>query len=1109
MKFNYFILPFSYKRRRLFLFMKLIVALILFSSLQGNAKIFAQSISLKKKNAPLEDILKDIGKQAGYVFWYEPQTVKPFRDTDVSLQNESLETALKKVLENKNLAYSIVGKTIVIKSKQERNAQSVVVDPVSGIVVDINGQPIPGATIRVVGTTRTSSTDDMGSFQLEDLGDGDVISVSHTGYETVEIKLDAQRELRVVLKQRIEAFEEVVVVGYGRQQKSHVTGAVSVLDMAKKKDQPFTNASQALHGVSGLWVNQAGGKPGQDVATIRIRGVGTLNNQNPLVLVDGIEFNMNELNPNDIESITVLKDASAAIYGSRSANGVILVTTKTGQRGRTAVNYSFSHGIQQTTRMPDVVWDPILYMQMRNTAMINEGSPITYSEEQIEEYRNGMKTDPHIYPNINWFDEVLKNGYLQQHNLSFSGGSEKTIYNLSLGFMDQDGVLIDANHANRYSLALNLATDISSKFKVGGSVHANYRKYDENAHGTPYFFNRFMRVLPIFSPYLPDGRYGNAVFATPGRNAVENPLMLLKEGRKDHAVQRILAKAFADYELPFGLRYNINLGIDKLDGYARQFVPFLTTYNPKTEVPYYYNNNPYAFNYDDNVLNMSFFQTLTWDKKIDLHNVSAMVGTSYISEERGTFDARIEGYFDNALTDISAGSINPRNNGVETRDKLGSYFGRLNYNYDEKYLVETTFRYDGSARFAPANRWAFFPSFSAGWRLDRESFFPQFSGLNLLKLRGSWGKLGNQDVPLFSYLPKVSLGSDYNFNGVIVPGAAITGSVDPNISWETTTTTNLGLDAEMWNGKLGLSFELFKRRTTDILRPVNLPAQVGNLSGAQRNIGVVDNKGYELNLSHRNLINDFSYEVSGGITYVKNEIVDLNGETVIDGRRILKEGYPIDAYYLYDAEGIYQNQEQIDYSAVISSNVKPGFLKYRDVNGDDKINGDDRIIVGSSIPKYMYSFNLKFGYKNFSFDTFWQGVQGLNIYPTNNLVYPINNGAGITHEWVTDSWTPERPDARLPILVTPQGASENYQPSTFWLQDASYLRLQNVQLNYSLPKDLISKVGLSNFSFFVNGQNLLTFSNFKQFDPEKEIKDDTLYDYPMLKTFSFGLSATF
>lgn len=969
---------------------------------------------------------------------------------------------------------------------------------------------VPGVSVLIKGTTQGTVTDSDGNFTLS-ADQGAVLQFSYIGFAKKEVIVGAERNLTVYLDPDVGVLDEVVVVGYGEQKRSHLTAAVSTLDMKIKENTPTTNASQALHGVPGLWVNQAGGKPGQDVADIKVRGVGTTNSSNPLVLVNGIEYNMNEINPNDIESITVLKDASAAIYGSRAANGVILVTTKSGKKDHSEINYSFSHGIQTVTLMPDVVWDPIRYMELRNEALTNEGKAITYTQAQIDEYRNGMATDPYTYPNINWFDYILKNGYLQQHNLRFSGGSEKTTYSLSLGYMDQDGVLIEANHANRYSINLTLSTQISDRLKVGGNLIGNYRKYTENAHGTSYFFNRFMRVLPIFTPYLPDGRYGNAVFATPGRNAIENPVMLLKEGSNVHAVQRILAKVFAEYELPFGFHYSVNFGVDKLDGSARQFIPYLTTYNPKTEVPYFYNANPYAYSYNDNNLNYTFFHTISWEKQITAeHNVSAMVGSSFTSFSDSYFSGRIEGYFDNSLTDINAGSLNPQTTGAVTDEKLASYFGRINYGFKDRYLLEGVFRADGSSRFAPGHRWGFFPAVSAAWRMDQESFLQDASWLTSLKLRASWGQLGNldQNAALHRYLNTVSLGQDYTFDNTIVPGAAVTTYNDPSITWETTTTYNVGADFDGWNGLFSASLDVFKKRTTDILRSVPIPDQVGNLGAPQRNIGTVDNTGYELVVAHRRTIKDFRYEISGSVSYVKNEIVDLDGQEVISGVRILKEGYPIDAYYIYKADGIYQSTDEIANGTPLSVNVRPGYLKYWDKTGDGQINGDDRIITGSSIPSYNYSFNLNVGYKNLSLTAFFQGVQGINIYPTLNMIYPFNNGAGVTKEWMTDSWTPENPNARLPLLTTTT-ATENYVSSTFWLRDASYLRLKNVQLKYDFPETLISRLSLKRLSVFANAENLLTFSKFDHFDPEKNIQNNNLYEYPSLKTYSFGLNVTF
>jgi TonB-dependent starch-binding outer membrane protein SusC len=985
---------------------------------------------------------------------------------------------------------------------------------VQGRITGENGEALPGVTVVLKGTAIGSATDADGSYALTVPDGKGVLVFSFIGFKTQEVPINNRTRIDVTLAADAKALEEVVVIGYGTEKKVNLTGAVSTMNMKQKENMPITNASQALHGVGGVWVNQAGGKPGADVGSIRIRGVGTTNNNNPLVLVDGIEYNMNEINPATIENITILKDASAAIYGSRAANGVILVTTKTGKKGKTVVNYGFSHGIQQATFLPDVVWDPILYMQQKNQALRNEGkTAVDYSDAQIEEYRQGMATNPAAYPQRNWFDEMTKNGYLQQHNLRFSGGTDKMTMSLALGYMDQDGIFIANNHANRYSLDFNASMNLTDRLKIGATVKGTYRTFNENALGTENFVNRWMRVLPIFAAYLPDGRYGSTVFATPGQNANGNPHMMLKEGSNTTAIQRILTKVSADYRLPLDINYSLNLGVDKLDGLNRVFVPYMTSYHPTTGVPNFFNATPSATNTSDNNLSLSVYQTLNWEKLLaEKHHVSVMVGNSYSNFGNNNYSAAISGFFDNSLTDINAGSINPSVTGQNTDDVLISYFSRVGYNFKEKYLLDATVRLDGSSRFQAGNRWGFFYGTSAGWRLDQEGFFKGIGGLgfiDLLKLRASYGELGNQAVPLYSYLNTVNLGFDYSFNNTIASGAAITRDVDKNISWETTHTYDAGLDFSAWSGRLGLSLDVFKKRTTDILRPVNIAAQVGGLGGPQKNVGTVDNTGFDISLSHRNTIRGISYEVAGELGYVKNEVVDLRGEKIIGTRRITTEGHPIDAYYIYEAEGIYQTQDEVNASAKISNAVKPGYIKYKDQNNDGKINGDDRIITGSSIPSYTYSFTFNVGYKGLSLNSFFQGIQGVNLYPTANLATPFNNGAGVTREWITDSWTPQNPGARLPLLTTATGATEIFQPSTFFLRDGSYLRLKNLQLKYDLPAALISKVAPGNLSVFVNGENMLTISKFKDFDPEKNITQDNLYEYPTLKTFSFGVNATF
>ncbi|MBF9255451.1 TonB-dependent receptor [Pontibacter sp. 172403-2] len=990
---------------------------------------------------------------------------------------------------------------------------------VKGKVVDENGEPLPGASVRVKDTNQAVTTDADGNFTLSGIADNAVLVVSYLGFITQEVPVDNQTTLQIVMQENTQSLNEVVVVGYGTQKKVNLTGAISTVEMSEKEGQPLTNVSNALHGTPGLFVNLGNSQPGVDRSTIRIRGMGTLNNNNPLVLVDGIEYSMDELNPADIESVSVLKDASAAIYGSRAANGVILVTTKKGN-GKPKVNYSFYTGIQNPTVMPDAIWDPIAYMHLKNQALENIGKVHDYSDAEIAEYEQGMKTDPFTYPASNWFDIALDNGTIQKHDISVSGSTDKYQYRVSLGYLDRKGILIGPNdQEKKYSLGLNASMNVSERLKVGLTLDGYYRHYNE-----PYYnsiWSYLSRTLPILTDTLADGRYGDSWLRTPGRNNWENPRMILETGYSKKTVNRFLTTVFADYQLPFDISYHAKLGADKYDGLLQNFTPQVKHYNPKTEKATNWNSPstaPRSRAIDYNELNLHFYHTLNWDKTFaEKHNVSIMLGGSYDNYDDISFSSGSYGYLDGTLTAISAGSLPYEGyiSGSSNEDVLISYFGRINYDFKGKYLLEGTFRYDGSSRFATGNRWGFFPAVSAGWRIDKEPFFHLTNVFDLLKLRASYGELGNQAVPLYSYENSINLGQDYSFGGVLASGAAATAYSDPNISWETTTAYDLGLDAYLLNNRISFSADVYKKYTTDILRAVNIPDQVGGLGGPNRNIGAMRNTGFELVLGYQNDIGDFSYAVNGNVSYNKNEVVDLNGEILYgfdtNLSTITQAGYPVNSYFIYDAIGIFQSADEVASSPFQSATTTAGDLKYRDVNGDNKITSDDRVIISTStqIPKYTFGFGLDLGYKGFTLNALFQGVTGLKVYPTANLAFPFNNGANATWEWVTDSWTPERPDAPLPQVTPSDVDDDNYVASDFWLQDGSYLRMKNIQLSYALPAKWLSQVKISGASVYLNAQNILTFSKYEGFDPESIVNASTIYHYPMLKTVSAGFNVTF
>lgn len=975
--------------------------------------------------------------------------------------------------------------------------------------------PLAGVSIRASASRGTVSLTD-GSFSLSS-SIGATLHLSMEGYLPKDVKVTHAGLGVILMDPSQRSLDSVVVVGYGTQKKVNLTGAISTVSMEEKQGQPITNVSNALHGVPGLFVNLSNSQPGVDRSTIRIRGIGTLNSNDPLVLVDGIEYSMDELNPEDIASISVLKDASAAIYGSRAANGVILVTTKKGQ-GAAKVNYSYYYGQQKTTFMPDAIWDPIAYMKLKDQAELNEGkTAVDYSDADIAEYQNGMKTDPYTYPANNWFDIALNNGTIQKHDLSVGGSTDKYQYRFSLGYLDRNGVMIGPNnHENKYSIGLNTSVNVTRRLKVGLNLDGYYRNYTQPFYNS--FWQYLTRTLPILTDTLKDGRYGNSWLRTPGRNNWENPRMIAYTGYSKKLVQRFLASTFLDYKLPWDITYHAQFGVDKYDGLLDEFTPQVQTFNPKTLAATNWNSPataPRASETDYNNLAIHFYNTLNWLHTFGgSHHTAVMLGSSYDNFGTSQFAGAMTGYLDATLTALDAGTIRYSTSGNSTTDVLESYFGRLNYDYDGRYLLEATFRYDGSSRFAEGHRWGFFPSVSAGWRIDKEKFFAQNDLFQLLKIRASVGQMGNQAVPLYSYENAIVLGQNYAFGGVLQSGAAATTYSDPNISWETTTTYNVGVDAELLKS-LSVTVDAYKKRTTGILRTVNIPSQVGGLAGPQENIGTMDNTGVELSVKYKNRIGEVGYGVFGTLSYNKNKVVDIAGQILYNYQSsistITKAGYPIDAFYLLHATGIFQSDAEVKQSPYQSAATRAGYLKFEDVNKDGIINGDDRKVINSStvIPKYSYGFGLDLDYKGFTLSGVFQGVAGIKVYPTANMAFPFNNGADATREWLTDAWTPTHTNARLPIVTESTGNADNFQASDFWLRSGAYLRLKDVQLSYAIPKRWLSLAKISRISVYVNAENWVTFCKYKDFDPESLLNSNTLYTYPMLKTISGGINVNF
>lgn len=989
---------------------------------------------------------------------------------------------------------------------------------ITGKVTDSEGAPIIGAVV-IASQREATTTNSEGRYTLAVQSPDAVLRFSCMGYRPRSENTAGRTVVDVSLETDNQLLEDVVVVGYGVQKKVNLTGSVASIDFSKTSEsRSIISTSAALAGLAaGMNVTQSSGQPGSDNATIRIRGDGSFTSgaNGPLVLVDGVEWSMDNVNPNDIASISVLKDAaSASIYGTRAANGVILITTKQAKKGAPVVKLSANFGIQSATYVPDVVTDPIQYMNMRNQAELNEGKlTVTYNRDDILEYEEGMKHDKYIYPASDWYDLCYQNGFLQQYNARVSGGTDKISYSLGGGYMNQRGIMVANDDAERFSWDMKINAQVTKRLKVGISLLGNLRYNTDPIYGVSTTVNVINRALPIFGTQLPDGKWLSTWLSTPGRNNPENPLMELHEGNTKRQLHRILGRINIGYDLPWGIKYNANLGYVKVDHYSKDFKHAMYTYNPKTLERKNFSAYVSAKDWDNNAINYTFYNTLSWGKSFGgNHNFNVMVGTEYKRYDGKNFQAKKRDYFNNQLTALSVGSTMEDISGGSSLELLFSYFGRITYDYKEKYLIDVTARYDGSSKFAKGNRWAFFPAVSVGWRIDKENFMQNVRAVDVLKLRGSVGEMGNQAIGNYEYLMAVLANKSYNysFGDVLSGGAAIKDFVDENISWETTRTYNLGLDFEAFDHRLLFSVDLYKKRTEGILRDVKIPAQIGNLNGPKQNIGVVANDGVELNLQWRSAVKNFHYSLGGNFCYNKNIVVDLDGQEYIKTFNIIREGEPIDAWYLYQADGFYNSYEEIANSVTVGSGVKPGYIRYKNLNNDDKIDDDDRAVCGNLTPSITYAFNFSLGWKGLELSAQFQGVADVKTYLSGNLAAPFWNGAGVLKEWATDAWTPENHNSRLPILHTATGAPEMHDyKNTQWLYDASYLRCKQLQLSYTLPKRWISKLGMSQCQIFVNGENLFTISPLKMFDPEIDLSSTNLMQYPSLRTINFGFNITF
>lgn len=1085
------------------------------------------TVSLHEEEAPLSSVLGQIESQSGYSILVRNNNIDTDERVSISVKDEELDKVLAMLFEKKNVKYEVAGRQITIYSPSNNKGEANRVSPqpqqdknsVSGTLTDESGEPIIGGNITVVGSTLGTISDMDGNFVLTGIKNGDVLQFSYMGYTSQSVTYNGQSALAIALAEDNQVLNEVVVVGYGTQKKVNLTGAISAIDSEQLAMRPVGQLSSSLQGMApGVTITTNTGQPGLDKGSIRIRGIGSLSTStdsnvdkfSPLVLVDGVESDINDVDANDIVSISILKDAAAAsIYGVRAANGVILITTQRGETGKAKVTYSNYFGWQSAARLPKYVGAKD-FMQLANRMGENSdrGSYSYYTQEQIEQYNNPNR-NMDLYPDTNWIDEILTgSGFQEEHSVSLTGGTQAVKYAFSTNYFDQNGLITNMDY-DRLTVRLN--TDITISDNVDFNIDLSGRFSNRTAPQTMGSgedsewaqFGAAYNTNPLYAVHYSDGTY-------PIVRGEHNVIRLQKEGGLNKyksylytANFRANWKVYSDFTLAGAASFKMeddytSLHTKALDYYTdypdnTQTSTIGVNSIKKTSNKYFYGNYQALANYN---------------KKIDRHNVGVLLGISYLQERTDNLMGYRTGIPTSTLSQINAGSADgQQTEGYALEYGLFSYFARVNYSFDDKYLLEANIRRDASSRFSDGQRWGTFPSFSAGWRLSEEDFMQDIEWMDNLKIRGSWGELGNDKIGYYPYQSTYEF-KNYPFGGTLNQTASMTAYPNSKLTWETTRMWDIGFDFTTLGNRLNFSFDYYEKVTRDVLMQLSIPSTVG-LSAPYQNAGKIGNKGWEVAISYNDKIGrDFQYSVGFNISDVRNKVLDIQGTDRIstDNNYVstgLIVGKPINSYYGYNVLGLYQTQADLDKYPAISSAVGLGDLIYEKISDSESFSTDDMVYLGSDIPRYTYGIDLGASYKGFDFSALLQGVGkvSLNTLPIEKAPTSTDGNFREIH-W--ESWTPENPDASFPRLVT---SNQNYYSSSFWVKSGAYLRLKNVQLGYTLPKSLLDKTFINRVRLYVSASNLFTITGLpSDIDPESPTAGRY---YPQVKTFTFGLNLDF
>lgn len=1114
---------------KILMIMKLAIFFILFVAVQAKAtNSNGQSITLELKNTEIRKVLHVIEKNSSYRFLYNYELTGLRNKVDFVASHLPVNLAMDRLLEGSGLTYKIVNSHVIaiLSLKEEENKDI----RITGKVTDAAGAPLAGVTIQEKGTNTGTTTDNFGNYTIT-VANNAALVISYISFETQEITVSGRTVIDIQLVPSAKLIDQVVIVGYGARKKQNITGAVSTVTAEVLQSRPITNALSALQGeIPGTFIQRYSGQPGVEGYNLNVRGPSSKNGaSSPLVLIDGVIGSLDLLNPADIESISVLKDAQASIYGARAAGGVFLVTTKKGKGGAPKITYNNNFAV---TTMTGMMKSPTNYEMaiMDNEANIHNGAAPMYTPEFLEKIRNNDPNPvPHpiyggwmlFFTNTDWTSALLENGFQHRHNLSISGSSNNSSYYLSGSFSNQHGVVRHANDNNKlYNLRLNYDYNITRWLKLESKVALENQHRSDIAGVGDWVIGEAIFGMPNHPVYTSDGKF----FAQGGwSNAVafakEAPTSTFKT-RNINTNFKLIA-SIAD-----GLTLNLQSGINNSSRNNTDMGKPVPLYQWDGALAYYSIANPGQSWAQEENIQLNYYNYtgyLQYNKKLaDRHDIDIMLGGSYEKNElKNAVAGRYDIVSDNVWAiDLGAGDMYSRGGAEHTA--IGSYFARIGYAFSSKYLLEANLRYDGSSKFQLSDkRWGLFPGISAGWRISNESFFRNVRWIDDLKLRASYGQVGNQDaIGPYEFLQLLSIGGAYPFGpGRRDPAASLQGMVAYNRTWETVINQNIGVDAALLSNRLNFSFDYFVKRNKDMLINATYPSMLG-ATPPTSNAGALRTWGFETSVGWADKIGAVQYSAKLLLSDAQNKLTNLGGaNTYVLGFNSFREGYPINSYFAYVFDGIIRNQQELDaYKAIggVPSDMGIGDAKFRDLNHDGRISlysdkaaeDGDVIYAGNTAPRFSYGVNLGFKYKGFDLGILLQGVGKRALFRTGDYSMPWSDWWRQPPAfYYGNTWNEDRQDAAYPKLTHGNIRYWNYQASTLQQINAAYTRLKNLQIGYTLPESFINRISITRARIYLSGQDLWEVHRVKGgWDPESA---DWGGNYPFQRFYSFGIDITF